>query len=123
MVDEATLAFWKYKKIGEAHDDKLVFETACEAKQVMEELEVLPVDELTEKTDALFSDWAVDRDSAGFHKARHGSFRVSSTKQMMLFDCLGMDEDDLNKIIDLFYEYSIGLYDPVLDERWDPLAF
>lgn len=34
-----------------------------------------------------------------------------------------MDEDDLNAIIDLFYEYEIGLYDPDLDKRWSPQTY
>ena len=89
----------------------------------MDELEALPEGELVEKVAGMFSDWAADQDGMGFQKLRKGVFRVTHTQQAFKFDCLEMDEDDLNAIIDLFYEYGIGLYDPDLDKRWDPQAF
>lgn len=120
MVEEATLAFWKYKNAGEPHDDKRVYEVACVGGQLMDGLEALPEDELMGKVGCMFSDWAVDQDGMGFQKLRKGAFRVTHTQQAFKFACLEMDEDDLNAIIDLFYEYEIGLYDPDLDKRWVP---
>lgn len=122
MVEEATLAFWKYEDAGD-HDDKQVFEIACVDGQLLDGLEALPEGELMGKVCDMFSDWAIDCDGTGFQKLRKGAFRVAHTQQAFMFHCLEMDEDDLNAIIDLFYEYEIGLYDPDLDKRWSPQAY
>lgn len=122
MVDEATLAFWKYED-GEHGDDRLVYEQACLGGCAMEGLETLPVEELVDRLGGLFSGWVAHCDGLGFQNIRGGSFRVTYTQKAFLFECLGMDEDDLNAIIDLFYEHLIGLYDPVFGDRWDPRTF
>lgn len=52
------LNFWKYKK-DTAHDHSTVYQTACCDGEVMEVLEVLPIDEILKKVADSFSDWNI----------------------------------------------------------------
>ena len=52
------LNFWKYKE-DTAHDHSTVYQTACCDGEVMEVLEVLPIDEILKKVADSFSDWNI----------------------------------------------------------------
>lgn len=36
-----------------------------------------------------------------------------------MIDCYGMDGEDMNKFIDILFEYGCPLYDPQVGERYD----
>ncbi len=50
------LNFWKYKE-NAVHDHAAVYQTACCDGRVLEELEILPVDEILKKVADVFSNF------------------------------------------------------------------
>ena len=83
------LNFWKYKE-DTAHDHSTVYQTACCDGEVMEVLEVLPIDEILKKVADSFSDWNIQGGGKDFEKEGHGAFQVFTTSQIVRFDCYGM---------------------------------
>ena len=63
------LNFWKYKE-DTAHDHSTVYQTACCDGEVMEVLEVLPIDEILKKVADSFSDWNIQGGGKDFEKRR-----------------------------------------------------
>lgn len=61
------LNFWKYKE-DTAHDHSTVYQTACCDGEVMEVLEVLPIDEILKKVADSFSDWNIQGGGKDFEK-------------------------------------------------------
>ena len=43
----------------------------------------------------------------------------TTTSQSVMIDCYGMDGEDMNKFIDILFEYGCPLYDPQVGERYD----
>jgi hypothetical protein len=68
------LNFWKYKE-DTAHDHSTVYQAACCDGEVMEVLEVLPIDEILKKVADSFSDWNIQGGGKDFEKEGHGAFR------------------------------------------------
>jgi len=64
----------------------------------------------------VFSDWY--EDNFYFEKGDE-AFDLMVTPQFVRTDCYGMTEDNMNKIIDILYEYGCPLYDSVIDVRFD----
>ncbi len=52
------LNFWRYKE-NTTHDHATVYQTACCDGEVMEVLEILPIDDILKKVTATFSDWTI----------------------------------------------------------------
>ena len=63
------LNFWKYKK-NTAHDHATVYQTACCDGEVMEVLEILPIDDILKKVTTTFSDWTIQDGGKDFKKRR-----------------------------------------------------
>ena len=78
------LNFWKYKE-DTAHDHSTVYQTACCDGEVMEVLEVLPIDEILKKVADSFSDWNIQGGGKDFEKEGHGAFQVFTTSQIHVF--------------------------------------
>ncbi len=63
-----------------------------------------------------FSDW----EQIGEHdweKEGKGAFRVFTTPQFIRIDCYGMEGSEMNKFVDILYEYECPLYDPQVARR------
>ena len=110
------LSFWKYKE-NSYLDNHKVYETLCDEGNI-EGLENVPVDEIREKIAKAFSDWnKVDENS--FENSNKGAFQITTISQSVMIDCYGMDGEDMNKFIDILFEYGCPLYDPQVGERYD----
>ena len=112
------LNFWKYKE-DTAHDHSTVYQTACCDGEVMEVLEVLPIDEILKKVADSFSDWNIQGGGKDFEKEGHGAFQVFTTSQIVRFDCYGMQEADMNALMDILLDFGCPLYDPQISTRFD----
>ncbi len=111
------LDFWKYKK--NVHlDNQKVYEKACCDGEHVDALEALPIEKILIKIVDSFLDWK-HLDEKTFEKDSKGSFQIFTTSQIVRFDCYGMDEDDLNLLIDIMLEFDCPLYDPQISQRFD----
>ena len=116
IIMSYNLSFWKYKE-NSYLDNHKVYETLCDEGNI-EGLENVPVDEIREKIAKAFSDWnKVDENS--FENSNKGAFQITTTSQSVMIDCYGMDGEDMNKFIDILFEYGCPLYDPQVGERYD----
>lgn len=111
------LNFWKYKE-GAKHDDSRVYELACCDGKTVEELESLPIDEILKKIASVFSGWtALDKNN--YEREGRGAFEIFMTSQIVRFDCYGMQEADMNTLMDILFDFGCPLYDPQVSERFD----
>lgn len=111
------LNFWKYKE-GAVHDDIRTYELACCDGETMEELESLPIDDILKKVASVFSDWtALDKNN--YEKEGRGAFEIFTTPQIVRFDCYGMQETDMNSLMDILIEFGCPLFDPQISTRFD----
>ncbi len=111
------LNFWKYKK-GAVHDHSKVYELACCDGETVEGLESLPLDEILNKIAAVFSDWTA-LDQNHYEKEGRGGFEIFTTSQIVRFDCYGMQEADMNTLMDILIDFGCPLYDPQISTRFD----
>lgn len=110
------LAFWKYND-GIYLNNQEVYERACVEEESVEGLSILLIDEILNKVSEVF----IDYDNLGDYnfESSKGSFSVFTTDRSVLFDCKGMFETELNKIIDIMAEFDCPLYDPQITTRFD----
>ncbi len=112
------LNFWRYRE-NAAHDHMAVYQTACCDGNLMEELENLPIDQILKQIFAVFSDWTIQDHGRDFEKEGCGAFQIFTTPQIVRFDCYGMQEKDLNALIDILIDFGCPLYDPQISARFD----
>ena len=112
------LNFWKYKE-GAAHDHAAVYQAACCNGEPVDELETLPVDEILKKAVEVFSDWSISGNGTDFEKEGHGAFQIFTTSQAVRFDCYGLQEAEMNTIMDIMIEFGCPLYDSQISTRFD----
>ena len=112
------LNFWKYKE-NTAHNHAAVYQTACCDGDWMEELETLPMNEILQKISIAFSDWMVQNQGRDFEKEGGGAFQIFTTPQIVRFDCYGMQQTDINFLIDILIDFGCPLYDPQILTRFD----
>ena len=111
--------FWKYKE-GVAHDNTRIYEQACCDGKWVEELESLPVDKILAKIASVFSDWtALDERHYENEKEGKGAFEIFTTSQIVRFDCYGMQEADMNTLMDILIDFGCPVYDPQISTRFD----
>ncbi len=48
-----------------------------------------------------------------------GAFQIFTIPQAVRFDCYGMQEADLNSLVDILIEFGCPLYDPQISTRFD----
>ena len=113
------LAFWKYKKDIYLNNDE-VYSKACDEEEIIDGLEYIPIDDILKKIAGTFTNWQTD----GKHNYDNlsnglGAFEIYTTAQFVLFSCKGMENDDMNLIIDIMLEFKCPLYDPEVQERFD----
>ena len=112
------LNFWRYKE-NATHNHAAVYQAACCDGETMEGLEILPVGDILKNVAAVFSDWTVQDGGKNFEKEGHGAFQISTTPQMVRFDCYGMQGADLNALMDILAGFGCPLYDPQISTRSD----
>lgn len=112
------LSFWRYKD-SIAHNNETVYQTACCNGKLMEELESLPIDKILERVVTVFSDWTIQDGGKDFEKEGHGAFQIFTTPQIVRFDCYGMQEADMNSLMDILIDFGCPLYDPQISTRFD----
>lgn len=111
------LNFWKYKD-GAIHDNQKIYESACCDGEISEALENLPIEDILNKISCAFSDWT-SLNNNQYEKEGKGSFEIFSTPQIIRFDCYGMQESDMNSLMDILIEFGCPLYDSQISERFD----
>lgn len=111
------LNFWKYLE-GVYLDNQQVYFQACCEGDLVDGLETLPLVEIMEKLKATFFEWTQNAPN-DFSRKGHGAFQISTTSQMVRFDCYGMSGDDMNLLIDVMLAFHCPLYDPQVATRFD----
>ena len=110
------LVFWKYKD-GIYKNNQRVYTLLSRGEEVYG-IEDLPVEDILEDIAEVFQDWKqVEEDE--YEKANSGFFQFLVTKNFVRFNCYQMDENDMNKFIDIMSEYDCPLYDPQENIRFD----
>ncbi len=115
------LNFWKYR--NEMYcDNASVYQRACCDHERVDGLEDLPIEDILTDTAAAFHDWNM---SDPFHfgkKDGQGSFQITTTPQMVRFDCYSMERADMKRFSSLMAKYECPLYDPQQGVRFDKIA-
>ena len=109
------LSFWKYKE-GVYLDNQKVYETLSNEKFV-EGVEMLLLPQILADIEKLFVDW--EKLSDCDYESDNGAFVITTTEQFVRFDCSGMRQEDINKLIDVLDKYGCPLYDPQISVRFD----
>ena len=61
---------------------------------------------------ANFSDWTINNGGKDFKKEGHGAFQIFTTSQVVRFDCYGMQEVDMNALMNVLMDFGCPLYAP-----------
>ena len=110
------LVFWKYEE-GVYLDNQVVYKKICNQEEI-NGLSELSIDEILKKTNLIFSGYN-KLDNYNFESEK-GSFTIYTTKQSVIFDCsFELPETELNKIIDIMFEFECPFYDPQIEIRFD----
>ncbi|MBD5141417.1 MAG: hypothetical protein HDT25_08400 [Ruminococcus sp.] len=111
-----SMAFWKYND-GVYLDNQKVYEEVCDG-HLVDGLSTLPINNILEKVDKVFSDY--DKLDDKDYESDKGAFTIYVTEQSVLFECgWSMLETELNKIIDIMFEFNCPFYDPQIEVRFD----
>lgn len=71
-----------------------------------------------EKIASVFSDWtALDKEH--YEKEGKGAFEIFTTSQIVRFDCYGMQESDMNSLMDILIDFGCPLFDPQISTGFD----
>lgn len=109
------LNFWKCK-LGVTLAHQQTYENLSDGQKV-DGLEDLPIERMLVRIEEVFSDW--EKLSSDSWKSKKGAFQVFTTAQFLRVDCYGMDDEDINKMIDIAGEFDCPLYDPQVGTRFD----
>lgn len=109
------LSFWKYEVQRNDHSE--VYAKLSDGEAV-DGVSVLPIDEIKEKLFETFGGWNRLDDT---HLDLNGSqmIEIFTTNQFVRFDCYGVSEDNMNRLIDLMLSYDCRLYDSSINVRFD----
>ena len=109
------LSFWKYKE-NIYLDNQDVYKKLSNGSYI-DGLEKLPIPQILKDIEIAFGGW--DKQSGYGYESKNGTFQIFTTEQFIRFDCYSVAQDDMNKIIDLLFEYGCPLYDSQISERFD----
>lgn len=114
------LNFWKYKRTVYL-DNAVVYQKACCDNEEMEELEALPIEDILKEIAIAFHEWnAIDVFNYE-QKAGQGSFQISTTPQVIRFDCYSMTQAHMKRFSSIMSKFGCPLYDPQLGVRFDKI--
>lgn len=109
------LSFWKYEKVVnyKPHD---VYVSLSDGKTVSG-VATLPIEKIRVKINEVFGNWEkLDDNHLVFDDE---VIEIFTTDQFVRFDCYGVSEDNMNKLIDIMLEFDCRLYDSSIDVRFD----
>ncbi|MCL2575978.1 MAG: hypothetical protein FWE33_06050 [Defluviitaleaceae bacterium] len=109
------LNFWKYKE-NVYLDNQAVYEKLSAGYSV-DGLEELPISQILKDIEIAFKGW--EKLSKCDFEKENTAFRIFITEQFVRFDCYSVSQEDINKIIDILFEYDCPLYDSQISERFD----
>ncbi len=110
------LGFWKYKN-GVYHDNQEIY-TQLNNEEYVSGIEEIPIEEILAYIANVFFAW--ERvGPTDFESENAGAFQIMLTKQFVRIDCYEMAESDMNKFIDVMFDYNCPLYDPQVPWRYD----
>ena len=109
------LSFWKYE---EAVDYKPydVYISLSDGKMV-DGVAILPIDEIMTEVNEAFSDWEKLSDNVWEYDDE--SIEIYTTEQFVRFDCYGVSQDNMNKLIDIMIDFDCCIYDSSIDVRFE----
>ena len=109
------LSFWKYEgKNSYLHRD--VYARLSDG-EILPGIVALPIDEIHTQLDKTFSKWK--KLDMNHYEKNDSMIEVFTTGQFVRFDCYGVSEEDMNKLIDIMLAYDCRLYDSAIDLRFD----
>lgn len=122
------LTFWKYND-GVYLDSQKVYNDSCIEYLKVDGLSALPVKSIITDIKTRYKSWEImDEHTSGSEKGTiysfifdNGScaFEAEISEQSVLFDCRGLDGDQMNELIDIMLVYDCCLYDPQTETRFD----
>lgn len=111
------LAFWKYED-GADLNAREVYEKSVIEGSAVTGLAMLPEAEILSKVKKTFREY--ERLDDYNYGGLHGNFTIHINSQSVMFDCsMRMNEEELNKIIDLMAGFGCPYYDPQIDVRFE----
>lgn len=109
------LSFWKYEEAVN-YKPYDVYASLSDGKAVTG-VATLPIDEVRVRIDEVFCAWEkLDDDHLVYDDE---VIEIYTTEQFVRFDCYGVSEDNMNKLIDIMLEFDCRLYDSSIDVRFD----
>ena len=111
------LVFWKYIE-GIYLNHQEVYEALME-EEVVEGLEVLPVEVIINRIASVFSKWEKVDENSWKNPQGKGAFQVKTTPQSVQIDCYGTEGKSMDILVGVLEEYKCPLYDPQIPERYD----
>ena len=115
------LNFWKYQNDGSL-DNAAVYQKACCDHETVEGLEPLPIEDILKETAAAFHDWHLLSPLNYERKNGPGSFQITTTPQIVRFDCYSMEQADRKRFSSVMSKFACPLYNPQQGVRFDRLA-
>lgn len=113
--------FWKYQN-DTYLDNTMVYQNACCNHEKIEGLEVLPIEDILKETASAFHGWKAI-DAFNYEKEEgQGSFQITTTPQMVRFDCYSMEQADMKRFSSVMAKFACPLYDPQQGIRFDKIA-
>lgn len=115
------LNFWKYEK-DTYLDNAIVYQKACCDNENVVGLAPLPIDDILKEIAAAFDGWNVI-DLFHYEKTgEQGSFEITTTSQIIRFDCYSMEQADMKKFSTVMAKFDCPLYDPQQGVRFDKIV-
>jgi hypothetical protein len=111
------LDFWKYKD-GTRLQHQEVYERLSNGDQV-DGLEPLPIPEIIAAVTSAFSAGWEHSDEETWEGGDRGTFQIFTTPQFFRFDCYGMEDQDMNRLIEIGISFGCPLYDPQVGKWYD----
>ena len=109
------LSFWKYEEAVN-YKPYDVYANLSEGKTVTG-VAKLPIEKIRLKVGEIFFEWEkLDDNHLEYNDEM---IEIYTTDQFVRFDCYGVSEDNMNKLIDIMLEFDCRLYDSSIDVRFD----
>jgi hypothetical protein len=82
-------------------------------------LETLPIPEIVTAVNGAFSVGWEHSDEESWEGGDRGVFQIFTTTQFFRFDLYGMEDEDINRLIEIGKNFDCPLYDPQVGKRYD----
>lgn len=112
------LSFWKYDGVSSLTHSEVY--SMLSAGECVDGIADLPITDILASVDKAFAEW--DRPDATHYERDDELIEVYITPQFVRFDCYGVSEDNMNRLIDVMLAFDCPLYDAAIDTRFDAKA-